>query len=229
MSLKKAREISVKCNGKRKDHTNLTITLISIIILFLLSEIPAALVSRTNAVPILFSGNHDRANSRTLEVVRQICTLLGAVNVTTNFFFYYLFCPAFVKALGKTFQNKKNKVRKSVQVNVFVVNGEGIDNTCLNTKVKAKIIEISRTNMELSNFQTALFKGTEDKNNNNKDSENSFYCEKTTIQSDVNDYVEIVDDYRIPHFSVILEESSEFSGVSQDSCEGSNLGSNSTN
>ncbi|XP_018567307.1 uncharacterized protein LOC108907939 [Anoplophora glabripennis] len=208
MSLKKARKITVKCNGKRKDHTNLTITLISIIVLFLVSEVPATLVSRTNAVPILFSGNHEKARSTTLEIVRQVCTLLGAVNVTVNFLFYYLFCPAFVKALIKTFQRKK-RIRKSLQVNVFVLNGDRMDDTdkkTLNKKMKARILEISRKSME-SSFPSSL-NFVEDVNE--KGSENDLYFENCTKRVDDSEYVEIVDDYRLPmpKYSIIVEESS---------------------
>lgn len=191
--------------------------------LFLISEVPATLVSRTSAVPILFSGDHDRANSRTLEVVRQICTLLGAINVTVNFLFYYLFCPAFVTALTKTFQKKK-RIRKSLQVNVFVLNGDRMDDTknqTLNKKVKAKILEISRKSIE-SNFPSSLFKGYEDKNINEKGSENDYYFDNSAKKTDDSEYVEIVDDYKFPKYSIIMEESCEESStVIKDSLKSS--------
>lgn len=73
----------------------------TIIIFFLITNIPENLVSRTAAINLLFQGDHDRANTVTLERLRQICTLLAAIDVNTNFFFYYTFCPAFCKALKR--------------------------------------------------------------------------------------------------------------------------------
>ncbi|CAH1984639.1 unnamed protein product [Acanthoscelides obtectus] len=122
-SLRRVKAITSKV-GKRKDHTHLTITLISIIVLFLISEVPSSLVCRTRAVSILFSGDHNKAKSTALEVIRQLCTILGAVNVTVNFFFYYLFCPAFCNALVKGLRNRTVKMKKDMHVNVFVVNSK---------------------------------------------------------------------------------------------------------
>ncbi|KAJ8972720.1 hypothetical protein NQ317_000804 [Molorchus minor] len=208
LSLKKARKIGMKCHGKRKDHINLTVTLISIILLFLISEIPSALVSRTKAVSILFSGNHDRANSRTLEIFRQICTLLGAVNVTVNFLFYYLFCPSFCRALAKTLR-KKSRAGKSVQVNIFVVNNDRFNEKrhSLNDKVKAKILEISRKSIEPNlHFSSYLSNDGENSSDNGFDHENGGKSRQVTEESD---YIEVIDDYRMSPGSAILEESSE--------------------
>nr|CAI5830110.1 unnamed protein product [Callosobruchus analis] len=131
-SLRRAKEITNKVGKRKKDHTHLTVTLISIIVLFLISEIPSSLVNRTRAVSILFSGDHTRARSTALEVIRQLCTILGAVNVTVNFFFYYMFCPAFCRALVKGLKNRTVKNKKSMHVNVFVVNSKAkVTRVCL--------------------------------------------------------------------------------------------------
>ncbi|CAH1164279.1 unnamed protein product [Phaedon cochleariae] len=125
MTLRKSHKISTRCNGKRiRDHTNLTIILISIIVLFLISEIPSNMVSRMKANSLLFGGIK-KINFRALEITRQICTFLGAVNVTINFLFYYLFCPVFYRALIKTIKRgKKKKMQSKSKVNVFVVKGD---------------------------------------------------------------------------------------------------------
>uniref|UniRef100_A0A6P7F0T4 Uncharacterized protein LOC114325336 isoform X1 n=1 Tax=Diabrotica virgifera virgifera TaxID=50390 RepID=A0A6P7F0T4_DIAVI len=102
-TLQKARK--VKCNGrKRQDHRNLTITLIIIIVLFIIVEVPSNFLSRTRAVTLIFFGANVGLDEMVIEIVREICTLLGAVNVTANFLLYYLFCPAFCRALKETFR-----------------------------------------------------------------------------------------------------------------------------
>ncbi|VEN39878.1 unnamed protein product [Callosobruchus maculatus] len=134
-SLRRAKEVTNKVGKRKKDNTHLTITLISIIVLFLITEIPSSLVNRTRAVSVLFSGDHDRAKSTALEVIRQLCTILGAVNVTVNFFFYYMFCPAFCKALVKGLKNRTVDIKKTMHINVFVVNSKSKVTRVINTEV----------------------------------------------------------------------------------------------
>lgn len=68
---------------------------------------------------ILFSGDYHMEKSKPLEYIRQFCTLVGAVNVIGNFIFYYLFSPAFCRALQKTI--KRKSFQKPLNVNLFVV------------------------------------------------------------------------------------------------------------
>ncbi|KAJ8940127.1 hypothetical protein NQ314_010836 [Rhamnusium bicolor] len=207
------------------DHTNLTITLISIIVLFLVSEVPADLVSRTKAVCILFSGNHERANTPMLEIIRQVCTLLGAINVTINFLFYYLFCPAFCRALVKTFQNR-SKSRKNLQVNVFVLNGSRLDENkkhcCINDKVKAKILEISRRSIESTfPFPSSLFMENDNKCEEKENIQNGVdEKSKQIIEAEESEYVEIIEEYKIPDYGIIMNDSYEnASTIEKDSCK----------
>lgn len=92
-------------------------------------------MSRTKAVTVLFKGDPERGNTKTLEIFRQVCTILGALNITTNFFLYCLFCPAFCRVLVKML--KRTRQAKTVQVNFFVVN-----NPTTGKIAKAEILHI---------------------------------------------------------------------------------------
>lgn len=133
-----------------QDHKSLTITLITITLLFLISEIPSSLVSRTKAVPVLFSGDPGKGNTTALEVCRQISTLLGALNITMNFFLYCLFCPAYCRVLSKMIK-RNNRQTKTVQFNLFVVDSQN-----QNLKTKAKILHIAKQASE-SSYSTGFY------------------------------------------------------------------------
>lgn len=85
---------------------------------FLIGEIPTHLVSRKTALTLLFEGEHERANSsRTLETIRQLTTVLSAINLSVNFVLYCLFCPAFCRALRAMLATGgEEKGRKTLQV-----------------------------------------------------------------------------------------------------------------
>ncbi|CAG9769926.1 unnamed protein product [Ceutorhynchus assimilis] len=121
-SLKMATKINQKCpikNHKRRNHTRLTIMLITMIVFFLITNVPENLAARSAAVNLLFSGDRNKAGVATLETLRQIATVLGAVDVNTNFVFYYVFCPEFSRVLGRICSRKRGD---NLQVNVFVLN-----------------------------------------------------------------------------------------------------------
>lgn len=125
LTISSARKVSFPSNGFNliwilQDHTNLTITLVMIIIFFLITNIPESLASRTAAINLLFQGDHQRANTTTLEGFRQVCTILKAVDVNTNFVFYYTFCPAFCKTLRTVCRRVKKRPFSNLQVIVFV-------------------------------------------------------------------------------------------------------------
>ncbi|XP_074034228.1 uncharacterized protein isoform X2 [Leptinotarsa decemlineata] len=115
-----SRKISVKCNRKKRNSTHVTLVLIAIVICFLLSEIPSSIVSKAKAADILFYGRKDMTDSENFQIIREVCTLLGAINVGVSFLLYCLFCPPLYRALIKTLRNKKQKTQ-SIQVNVFVL------------------------------------------------------------------------------------------------------------
>lgn len=215
MSLRKARKInkkSDKCRTKtrkRRDHTNLTITLVVIIVFFLITSVPENLVSRTAAINLLFQGDHDRVTSLTLETFRQIYTVFGAIDVNANFIFYYTFCPAFCKVLKKIFRRqRKNHVSKSLQVNVFVLNANGTSlnketdmDKRIDKQVKGKVLEISRKSIESA---ISINFGEIDTN--------KCYTMESNNYGAVGEYVDL-DEYT-PPFSTILEESSSGSRYS---------------
>ncbi|CAH0550466.1 unnamed protein product [Brassicogethes aeneus] len=121
-TLKKAEIKNAKLNcKKRMDHRHLTTVLIMIILVFLLAIIPTNLTSRTSAINILFHGDHYKAHTKEVEIVRQVCALIGAINFNANFVLYYVFCPCFYKAMMLMFRRKK-RVSK-VEVNVYILEG----------------------------------------------------------------------------------------------------------
>lgn len=85
---------------------------------FLIGEIPTHLVSRKTALTLLFEGDSEKANcSRTLETIRQLTTVLSAINLSVNFVLYCLFCPAFCRALRAMLSNgQERKRRQTLQV-----------------------------------------------------------------------------------------------------------------
>lgn len=104
-----------------QDHTNLTITLVTIVFFFIIGEIPTQLVSRQTAVTFLFDGVQSKADdSKALEVFRQLTTVLSAVNLSVNFVLYSLFCPPFCRTLRMVL-SRKRKSRGTLQVNIFVL------------------------------------------------------------------------------------------------------------
>ncbi|XP_050305856.1 probable G-protein coupled receptor frpr-1 isoform X1 [Anthonomus grandis grandis] len=211
MSLRKAKIINKRSNKcrtsrcKRRDHTNLTITLVMIIIMFLITNLPESLVSRATAINLLFNGNHTAANNAvTLENIRQVCTILSAIDVNTNFIFYYTFCPAFCNALKNICRCKQRRL-SNLQVNVFVLNSadakpKNLESEEINKKVQ-KVLAISRKSIE------SAIAFNLDVDGSNKDFQSHGYAFSP------GEYVEIENDYT-PPFSTILEESSVSSNSS---------------
>lgn len=92
--------------------------MVAIVFCFLIGEIPTHLVSRKTALTLLFEGDYEKAScSRALETLRQLSTVLSAVNLSVNFVLYCLFCPAFCRALRAMLTSEQNgKRRKTLQV-----------------------------------------------------------------------------------------------------------------
>lgn len=130
----------------------MTITLISIIVFFIVTEIPANFVSRTRAVTLIFFGSYSVSNSNVVEIIRAICTILGALNVTINFLLYYLFCPPFCRALRLTFMKSSPRNTENVCVNVIVLN----ENNSKIANLNAKVLEIAR-----GSIRSPIFKSNE--------------------------------------------------------------------
>ncbi|XP_057662288.1 somatostatin receptor type 1 [Diorhabda carinulata] len=177
LSLHKARQIRSRCTGKiKRDNKNLTIILISIIVLFILAEIPSNLISKTRAVTLIYFGEYADDENSVVDIIRVICTLLGAFNVAVNFLFYYLFCPTFYRALKKMFRGGTSKKTEKVHVNFIVLNEN------LNMKhMKAKVIEITKS------LNAPLYKVDEKKGD---DVQN---CCSEQMDSE---YIEVIDEYK---------------------------------
>ncbi|XP_060529799.1 probable G-protein coupled receptor B0563.6 [Cylas formicarius] len=201
LSLRRAKRVKRKANGKcrMRDHTNLTVTLVAIIIFFLISEIPQSLLSRTAATNLLFQGDHSKVSCTTIETLRQVVTVLEAINVTVNFVFYYIFCPAFCKMLKKITCGKKSTAfNNKLQVNVFVLSANKPQIKAKNLfdgRVSQKVIEISRKSIE-----SALSINIEDLQKI-QDRENANIYENLY---DLGEYVDL--NQYVPPFSTIQEE-----------------------
>ncbi|XP_066259499.1 probable G-protein coupled receptor frpr-1 [Euwallacea similis] len=223
LSLRKARKINNKTivrrtnRRKRRDSTSLTITLVMIIVDFLITNIPESLVSRTAAINLLFQGDRHKANSETLEKWRQICTILAAIDVNTNFVFYYTFCPAFCKALKGICRCKKRRQSNNLQVNVFVLNGakpneiSNIEEQHQLNKQMQKVLEISRKSFE-SAFTLNLGEIDTEKPKN----ERSLNYDYEFLADRPSKYDTTIENVYTPPFSTIIEESST-SSVNSDS------------
>ncbi|KAH1014749.1 probable G-protein coupled receptor frpr-1 [Dendroctonus ponderosae] len=203
LSLRKAKMNRNNCRTskcKRRDHTNLTITLVMIIIFFLITNVPESLASRTAAINLLFQGDHERANTTTLEGFRQVCTILKAVDVNTNFVFYYTFCPAFCKTLRTVCRCVKRRPSSNLQVNVFVLNGSKANEIAGTLKDKQLSVKVHKT-LEISkrSIETAFDFNIAD-----------CCLEKAKNGCSLNengDYMKMETDFA-PPFSTVLEESS---------------------
>ncbi|KAG5878751.1 hypothetical protein JTB14_023347 [Gonioctena quinquepunctata] len=211
VALEKSKRKSAKCNGKRKIHNNLSMTLVAIIILFLISEIPSSIVSRTRSSSILFFEQQDILNSRVLEIIRQIFTVLGAINVSVTFFLYYFFCPTFCRALAETLKKRKNQKIQGVQVNVFVLSGDEKKVSSIKTKIYDMRRKLEPPVCPRSNIQSAQ-----------ESSQCSQACLKNYNTSEQlteeSEYIEIMEEYKVPGYESLESAYENESTVTTGSC-----------
>lgn len=143
---------------------------------------------------VLFRGDPDKGNTQTLEVFRQICTLLGALNITMNFFLYCLFCPAFSRVLVKMLKRNSRRA-KTVQVNLFLVNGQNANRTI----AKTEILHIENKDSEFS-YPSSLSKLYEDS-----------FCklEMNSRRTEEAEYVDIIDDPKFSNCEILEKKGNE--------------------
>ncbi|XP_012258505.1 uncharacterized protein LOC105687427 [Athalia rosae] len=82
-----------------QDQVRLTITLVGIVFMFLVGEVPTHFASRRSAVSILYGGDASRVDENFLEKFRIIATLLNAISSSANFILYCLLSPQFLVQL----------------------------------------------------------------------------------------------------------------------------------
>ncbi|XP_044264719.1 probable G-protein coupled receptor B0563.6 [Tribolium madens] len=161
-NLRKIKKMYGKCNTsikcrKPQNYTNLTMTLILIVFFFLISQIPSMLTNRASASSFFFPGadsdDSDSTNSKSLETVREIITVIQAISLSTDFVLYYMFCPAFCKVLAKIFTRKKNM--KRMQMTVFVLDKA----KSMHDLTARKLLQI----MDVARDSVTIYDGSEDK------------------------------------------------------------------
>lgn len=77
----------------------LVATLIAIICLFYIGDIPAHLVSRKSAIVLLFAGDLTKNDSSLMATVRMVVAVLNAFQLSVNIIVYALINPIFLLEL----------------------------------------------------------------------------------------------------------------------------------
>ncbi|XP_037941516.1 uncharacterized protein LOC119674449 [Teleopsis dalmanni] len=88
---------SSKCTQKRYKHqTRLTISIVIVITLYLVGEIPAHMTSRKSALNLLFGGDITKVNLKVMENMEVICLTLNALQLSMNIIVYAVINPSFM-------------------------------------------------------------------------------------------------------------------------------------
>ncbi|XP_039956691.1 uncharacterized protein LOC120772254 [Bactrocera tryoni] len=88
---------NAKTAKKRYHHQlKLTITIIILIILYMIGELPAALTSRKNALNLIFGGDVSRVNFDLMAKLDMICLTLNALQLSINILVYAVINPSFM-------------------------------------------------------------------------------------------------------------------------------------
>ncbi|XP_053964310.1 uncharacterized protein LOC128867233 [Anastrepha ludens] len=99
---------SKKCHGngnpkttqKRYHHQmKLTVTIIILIMLYLIGELPAAMTSRKSAVNLLFGGDISRVDFIVMARLEMICLILNSFQLSMNILVYAFINPSFMPEL----------------------------------------------------------------------------------------------------------------------------------
>ncbi|XP_067633159.1 uncharacterized protein [Eurosta solidaginis] len=93
-------QCSAKTTQKRYQHQmKLTITIIVLIVLYMIGEMPAALTSRKSSLNLLFGGDTKRVDLDAMSRVEMICLTLNALQLSMNILVYALINPSFMSEL----------------------------------------------------------------------------------------------------------------------------------
>lgn len=74
----------------------LTITIIIVITLYLIGELPAHLTSRKSAVNLLYGGDVTRVDFKAMQRLEVICITLNAIQLSMNIIVYAVINPSFM-------------------------------------------------------------------------------------------------------------------------------------
>ncbi|XP_003424755.2 probable G-protein coupled receptor B0563.6 [Nasonia vitripennis] len=111
----------LKCRQSREgkylcDQSKLTITLVGIVFIFLVGEVPTHLASRRSAVSILYGGDPCKINKHLMEVFRIVATFLNSISCSANFVLYCVLNPRFLAILKSLFRSKRLERDNTVSV-----------------------------------------------------------------------------------------------------------------
>lgn len=73
----------------------MTSTLITIVVFFLIGEVPGHLLSKKAAAIMLFGGSEDGTFDKSFVTARKVAAVLAAVNCSSNFILYFIMHPPF--------------------------------------------------------------------------------------------------------------------------------------
>lgn len=74
----------------------LTVTIIIVITLYLVGELPAHLTSRKSAVNLLYGGDVSKVDFKTMQRLEVICITLNSIQLSMNIIVYAVINPSFV-------------------------------------------------------------------------------------------------------------------------------------
>ncbi|XP_024941951.1 uncharacterized protein LOC107268961 isoform X2 [Cephus cinctus] len=123
------------CLNVLTDQVRLTITLVGIVFLFLVGEVPTHLASRRSAISILYGGDDTRVNEVFLERFRIIATLLNAISSSANFILYCLLSPQFLIQLKQLLRRRKVVEKRQLNLKIVTIEQQTRESTdcALNT------------------------------------------------------------------------------------------------
>lgn len=112
----------------------MSFTLITIVVLFIIGELPSLVFSKKAAFVFLYSGDAEMiTKDQELDSFRFMSLILGAVNCSCNFLVFYMLHPPFGKGLKVLFSKKEKKPKEQVLVNVIFIS-DGLENNKLKKK-----------------------------------------------------------------------------------------------
>ncbi|XP_075167072.1 uncharacterized protein LOC142239191 [Haematobia irritans] len=92
----KQHNCSQTTQNRYKHQMKLTVTILIVITLYLVGELPAHLTSRKSAVNLLYGGDVNKVDFRTMQRLEVICITLNAIQLAMNIIVYAVINPSFM-------------------------------------------------------------------------------------------------------------------------------------
>ncbi|EDW74637.1 uncharacterized protein Dwil_GK22033 [Drosophila willistoni] len=88
---------NAQTTNKRYQHQmKLTISIVIVITLYMIGELPAHMTSRKSSLNLLFGGDADKVNTQLMEKLEVICITLNALQLSMNIVVYAVINPSFM-------------------------------------------------------------------------------------------------------------------------------------